>query len=148
MLRIISRIIGFALLTSVAFGAASYFLGYTAIYWLNLYAPLSKHSEWTTHIAVLGVESAGVFALSGLALLMAWGTTKSTPSRSLIAVSLLSALAIAILEVIEDIPRSFAPWLSLLLPVAVVVLVFALLKIMAVRRNGSRAMSNQRLERP
>jgi hypothetical protein len=148
MLRTTLRIIGFALLTSVVFGTASALLGYAAIYALNLYAPYPKSSEWVTHTVALGYLIPGIFLLSAIALFMAWGSTKSTPSRSLFALAFASGLAVALLEIIEDIPRSFAPWLAFLLPVAVVLLIFAPLKIMAARRSDSSAMSNQRVWTP
>ena len=148
MLRAALRLLGFALMTSVFYGISSALLGYAAIYALNLYAPYPKRNEWAMHTVALSYFVPGVFFLSALALCMAWGATKSTSPRTLSAVALASGFAIALLETFEALPRNYAPWLGLLLPVFVVVATFVPLKILAARRREPAAMSNQRLERP
>ena len=148
MLRTTLRIITFSLATSLVFCVASVVLGYLAIVELDLYAPNPIRSEWASHMAVLGFEAVTVFVLSAIALGMAWDATKSTPRRPLVGLACASGVGIAILQIVEDIPRKFAPWLAFLLPVIVVITIFATLKRMAVRRSNATAMSTQHLERP
>ena len=123
-------------------------LGYVAIRVLHLHAPSPPRNEWAIHVAALAYLIPGVFLLTALGSYMAWGATTSASSRALAMVAVGAGFVVALVETLEDIPRSHAPWLAFLLPVFVVIVTFVPLKIMAASPKQSAAMSNQRLERP
>ncbi len=148
MLRAALRLLAFALLTSVAYGICSALLGYLTIEVLDLHAPSPKSNEVAMHTVALGYFIPGVFLLSALGLYMAWGAATSVSSKTLAALAVTSGLTVAILESLEELPRAHALWLGFLLPVAVVVVTFVPLKILAARQRKSTATSNNRWRGP
>jgi hypothetical protein len=148
MLRAALRLLAFALLTAVVYAICSALLGYLTIDVLDLHAPSPKSNEMAIHTVALGYFIPGVFFLSALGLLMAWGAATAASSKTLAALAIVSGLVVATLESLEDLPRSHALWLGFLLPVVVVVVTFVPLKILAARQRRSAATSNNRWRGP
>jgi len=136
MLRTALRLFAFALVTSLIYGIASALLNYWAICVLNLHAPAPIWNEWAMYKAALGYFVPGVLLLGTLGLCMAWRDGSSASSKTLAAVAITSGLIIALLEALEALPRNHLEWLAFLLPVAVVLVPFVLLKIGSARHQA------------
>jgi hypothetical protein len=138
MLRSIVRLVGIAAVTAAVFLVADLALGYLVIQLLHLHRPYPDRSELFVLVIALQVTVPLVFGLALLGLMLARSAAQRLGTRRLLNIAALTGVTCSVAFTLEGLPREWGPWLTLLLPVLVVVVPLSLTQRAAARlRAGS-----------
>jgi hypothetical protein len=139
MLRTLLRVTLGAIVMAILFTIITLGLGYLSIDILKLHSPMPARKE----IAVLetGLMSTApiIFGLTLLGMVLAWSDARSLPMSRILILAAGCSVILAVLFTLEDIPRTQASWIGLMLPVVVVVVCY-----WATRLFGKREKLRQR----
>jgi hypothetical protein len=135
MLRTLLRLILGAIVMAVLFTIITLLLGYLSIDILKLHAPMSARNE----IAVLesGLMSTApiIFGLTLLGMVLDWSDARSMSMSRILILAAECAVILAVIFTLEDIPRTQASWIGLMLPVVVVVVCYWATRILGKREK-------------
>ncbi len=135
MLRALLRLTLGAIVMAILFTIVTLAFGYLSIDVFKLHAPMPTRNE----IAVLevGLMSTApmIFGLALLGMSLAWSDARSLPMSRLLILASECSVILAVLFTFEDIPRTQAPWVGLMLPVVVVVVCYWATRIFGKREK-------------
>jgi protein-S-isoprenylcysteine O-methyltransferase Ste14 len=124
---------------AVLFTIITLALGYLSIDILKLHAPMSSRNEIAFLETGLMSTAPIIFGLTLLGMLLAWSDARRLPMTRILTLAAECSVILAVLFTLEDIPRTQASWIGLMLPVVVVVVCY-----WATRLFGKREKLRQR----
>ena len=136
MLRALLRLMTVAILSATFFSVLSMALGYLAIDVLMWHGVKLMKVDLASLKAGILMTAPIFFGLALLGMLLAWRDARNLSASRLSILAAVCPVILAILFTLEDIPRDWASWLGLLLPVVVVVVHY-----WATRFLGSRELA-------
>jgi hypothetical protein len=139
MLRALLRLILGAIVITILFTIVTLALGHLSIDVLKLHAPLPARNEIVVLEVGLMSTAPIIGGLTLLGMLLAWSDARSLPMSRILILAVGCSVVLALLFTLEDIPRTQASWMGLMLPVVVVVVCY-----WATRLFGKREKLRQR----
>ena len=139
MLRTLLRLSLGAIVMTILFTIITLVLGHVSIDILKLHAPMPARNEIVVLETGLMSTAPIIFGLALLGMLLAWSDARSLPLSRILILEAECSVILAVLFTLEDIPRTQAPWIGLMLPVVVVVVCY-----WATRLFGKRERLRQR----